>query len=69
MANSILEAVSMNGGMSFAIHKIPKKNNRMFADPRPIPLALRPATVVVHSFTGGKPAALRQDVGVLVLHP
>src|SRR2546425_6611945 len=54
MAKSILEAVRMNGGISFAIQKTPKITRIKLAEPRFTPLPVIPATVVVQSFTPGK---------------
>src|SRR3989442_464077 len=38
IANSILDAVKMNGGMSFAIQKTPNTTRRTFTEPSPIAL-------------------------------
>src|SRR6266702_4462512 len=59
IANKILEAVRINGGMSFATQNTPNITKITLADPRLIPLPASPATVVVHSFTVGRPTLAR----------
>ena len=59
MAKSTREAVRMKGGISFAIQKTPKTTSKKFTEPRLMPLPVSPATVVVQSFTLGKPAFTR----------
>ena len=66
IAKRILDAVRMKGGMSLAIQKTPKMTRIQLAEPRLIPLALRPASVVVHSLAVGKSALPRVTPGTLL---
>ena len=59
IAKRILEAVRMNGGISFATQNTPNITKITLADPRLIPLPASPATVVVQSFTVGSPTLAR----------
>src|SRR5712664_3384073 len=66
IAKRILDAVRMKGGMSLAIQRTPKMTRIQLAEPRLIPLALRPASVVVHSLAVGKSAVPRETPGTLL---
>src|SRR5208283_5692063 len=57
MAKRILDAVRMNGGMSFMTHSTPNMKSNQLRLLRPMPIPVKAATVVVQAL--GRPVGAR----------